>query len=285
MRANRVSWAGVAAAGVMMALGIAPEAAMAQGQADPVIGASRSVYGGETYEFQCLMGGVTNSGQMLGYEDVASAIKARSTVAWFDLSGGLGTGTSGPAHTMEEPCDFGYTTDATLAPGGNGMFVGVGGRGAMMPSVLRLHSPQSETYTAAAADFFRSIGHVTNSVTLTQVIRTDLEGDGVEEVILTVQDDADGIPSTIDAGDHAAILLRRVVNGAVQTIVVDGEFHEQRQDFAAPVTYEVFAIADLNGDGVMEIISSVDYYEGSSFAAFEVVGNGARLAMTCGCGA
>lgn len=285
MRVNRVGWTAAAVFGGALALGGTTGVAQAQSQLDPVIGASLSSFGDETYVFQCLMGAVTNTGQMLGYEEVAAAIKSRSTVAWFDLSGGLGTGTSGPAHPMEAPCDFGYTTDATLAADADGAFVGVAGRGAMIPSVLRLHSPQSQTYTAAAADYFRSIGHVTNSVTLTQVIRTDLEGDGVEEVILTVQDDADGIPSTIDAGDHAAILLRRVVNGAVETIVVDGEFYEERQDFAAPVTYEVFAVADLNGDGTMEIVATVDYYEGSSFAVFEVVGSGARLAMACGCGA
>ena len=285
MRVNRVGWTATAVIGGVLALGGTTGAALAQSQLEPVIGASRTVYGNDLFEFQCLMGAVTNAGQMLGYEDVATAIKSRSTIAWFDLSGGLGTGTSGPAHPMDVPCDFGYTTEATLTVDADGAFVGVAGRGGSMPSVLRLHSPQSQTYTAAAADYFRSIGHVTNAVTLTQVIRTDLEGDGVEEVILTVQDDADGIPSTVDAGDHAAILLRRVVNGAVETIVVDGEFYEERQDFAAPATYEVFAIADLNGDGTMEIVSRVDYYEGSSFAAFEVIGNGARLAMTCGCGA
>ena len=56
------------------------------------------------------------------------------------------------------------------------------------------------------------------------------------------------------------------------------------QEFAAPLEFAVVAIADLNGDGVAEIIATADYYEGNSFAAYSVTGNAPQIVLTCGCG-
>jgi hypothetical protein len=44
-------------------------------------------------------------------------------------------------------------------------------------------------------------------------------------------------------------------------------------------------MADLNGDGRMEVIVQTDYYEGGSTAAYELSGTGAlESVMAAGCG-
>lgn len=275
-------WAGVAAL-VLGTAGVGT--AYAQQPLSPVIAASRSEGGPEAFVFQCLMGATNARGAFIGYEAAGPQIQTYSEVRWFNLEGEHGTGPSQSAVPMEEPCDWAYITGAVLPTDEPGDYVGVAGGGPVLPNVLRLHSPSSQTYRTAAADYFRSIGHYTKAVTLTQVIRTDLNGDGVEEVLITVRDDADGIPTTVDAGDHSAILLRRVVNGGVETVLVDGEFYSAHEDFGAPTTYNIMAIADLNGDGLMEIVATADYYEGSSFVAYSMRGGVPTQVLTCGCGA
>jgi hypothetical protein len=51
-----------------------------------------------------------------------------------------------------------------------------------------------------------------------------------------------------------------------------------------PSDNHISAIADLNGDGVMEIIARGGYYEGSGATVFEVKGNKATMVLDCFCG-
>ena len=50
--------------------------------------------------------------------------------------------------------------------------------------------------------------------------------------------------------------------------------------------HNVAAVADLNGDGKMEIILNSTFWEGASLQAFEWVNNdeGPVEVLTCGCG-
>ena len=41
-------------------------------------------------------------------------------------------------------------------------------------------------------------------------------------------------------------------------------------DFGAPSEYEVSAIADLNGDGKMELVIYCQYYEGNWVETYEI---------------
>ncbi|MEZ5666704.1 MAG: hypothetical protein R3F55_04570 [Alphaproteobacteria bacterium] len=267
-----------------LAIGAAAAPALAQDSLLPLVGASRHSEGAETYVFQCLLGGVDGRGGFVGYEEAAPRMQASAPIRWVDLAGVEGTGTSNPPVPMDIPCEYAYVSDAGPAPAGIGGYVGVPGDWNPLPAALALHSPQSQTYSAAALDYFASIAHPTTQATLTQVIRTDLEGDGVDEVLITVKDDSDGWPTTIHPGDHSAILLRRLRGGTVETVVVDGEFYDAYYEFAAPTEFEVLAVADLNGDGVAEIFARADYYEGSSFTVYQLVGGQPVLALSCGCG-
>jgi hypothetical protein len=47
--------------------------------------------------------------------------------------------------------------------------------------------------------------------------------------------------------------------------------------------YHLSAIADLNGDGCMEIVLYSAYYEGSSSDIFEINGMKAHAVLVCGC--
>ncbi len=85
-------------------------------------------------------------------------------------------------------------------------------------------------------------------------------------------------------GDYSFVLLRKIVNKKVQNILVWGEFITKNEDLPPPNTYEITGIADLNGDGKMEIVANSAYYEGASQTIFEIQGNKPVAVLEIGCG-
>jgi len=56
--------------------------------------------------------------------------------------------------------------------------------------------------------------------------------------------------------------LRRVIRGKVQTQVVAGEVYPQPDESVSPNVYKISAVLDPNGDGKLEVIVQLFYYEG-----------------------
>lgn len=122
-------------------------------------------------------------------------------------------------------------------------------------------------------------------VNLKQVIRTDLEGDGVDEVVVvasTMPDD----PIDTAAGDYTIVYLRKILDGEVETALLGIHVVDETGPFSW-VQLAVAAIADLNGDGRMEIVLNGNVWEGAFLQAFEWVDNDLGLleVLSCGCGA
>ena len=113
-----------------------------------------------------------------------------------------------------------------------------------------------------------------------QLIRFDAEGDGVHEV-LVVAEETEILPEASDV--YSVMFLRRLVDGDVETTVV-GSSVIPPEDTGFPAALRVGAIADLSGDGVMEIVLSAVAWEGGSIEVHELTSDGIerRLAGACG---
>lgn len=122
-------------------------------------------------------------------------------------------------------------------------------------------------------------------INLTQVIRTDLEGDGVDEVIVAATSMPDDPLDTAE-GDYSIVYLRKLVDGDVQTAIL-GRFVAEEPGPFFWVRYEVSAVADLNGDGKMEIVIGGPVWEGSFLGVYEYQNDdlGPVEVLSCGCGA
>ncbi|MEP7037653.1 MAG: hypothetical protein ABI891_04870, partial [Acidobacteriota bacterium] len=116
-------------------------------------------------------------------------------------------------------------------------------------------------------------GIITKNIKITQAFRVDLEGDGREEVLLTATSYVKNITSHAEKGDYSLIVLRKLVGKTVKNIILTGEFVTKRITFGAPGKYELSAIADLNGDGRMEIVVYGKYYEGDWVETYETTNN------------
>jgi hypothetical protein len=125
-------------------------------------------------------------------------------------------------------------------------------------------------------DFLKAHGIADPKVRITRILRIDLEGDGEEEVLISAtnyfsEDKSDYSPAApfpeapIHApqrGSYSIVILRRVVDGNVQTKLVAGEVYAKPDESVAPNVYDLAAVLDLNGDGKLEVIVHSFYYEG-----------------------
>jgi hypothetical protein len=151
-------------------------------------------------------------------------------------------------------------------------------------AVTRLATDQA-VYRTAVADALKAQGLANPNVRIVQLVRTDLEGDGRDEVVI-VAERGNKLEPQIEAGDYSLVLLRRLdASGAVQTITLAQEVYLEGSEFAAPSQYRIHAIADLDGDGTREILMGSRYYEGAGVTLLTISADGTPVPLLgCACG-
>ncbi len=107
--------------------------------------------------------------------------------------------------------------------------------------------------------------------------RTDLEGDGTEEIILTATALQEESLHMVAPGEYALAALLR----GDSAILLVGDFYTA-EEMAFPSAYAISAVLDLNGDGKMEVVVHDRHWEGDLLLVYEINGNGARRVLdTC----
>jgi len=182
--------------------------------------------------------------------------------------------------------DVGIThPDDRLAP----TPVAVSGVAEPRPRAVVLLDPQAEVYRTAAAAVLADLGIEDADPDVVQVVRSDLEGDGIDEVLVAVQRLSD--PETLFAadGDYSVVFVRRVVGGEVKTsVLAQSNAPDPQLPDQTPFVdvLRISALADLNGDGRMEVVLDGSYYEGSSTVVYEAEPDGRLVeVLRAGCGA
>jgi hypothetical protein len=120
-----------------------------------------------------------------------------------------------------------------------------------------------------------------------QVLSVDLEGDGIDEILINASNlDFEHMEAYCAKGTYSIIILLRNIDGNMKHIVLrqsaypeDGEL-----DGNISVAYSLSSILDLNGDGIMEVIVGDRYYEGHGFGVFEIRGDEAAEVLSNGWG-
>jgi hypothetical protein len=151
------------------------------------------------------------------------------------------------------------------------------------PHPVTLLAAVPDEHVDAVAQFLSNRGIDDADPNIEQVVVTDIEGDGVAEVLIVVNrlpPDLFGGP-----GDYSAVLLRKQIEGEWQTAVL--EFDEPEDESPYILMHVVAALADLNNDARMEIVIDAFYYEGAGTVAYEYVNDdlGPQEAIGGGCGA
>lgn len=134
-----------------------------------------------------------------------------------------------------------------------------------------------------------------SQVNLLGVVRADLDGDGTQEVVIEAAHFAGhrGLyPPPVGApGDYSLLLLRQVVRGRVVTTALGAHVAPQTpwspgSDLPMPMAtlFRLAGVADLNGDGRMELVTFGSYYEGYALAVQEWTPGGWKVRLEGGCG-
>lgn len=153
----------------------------------------------------------------------------------------------------------------------------------LQPYLYDDDDPDDGTYAAFAADLLSSRGLDVDDPVVKQLVRTDLEGDGVNEVLVVAEEVTPGL--LLQPGDYSILFMRKVVEGEVQTAVLEETIvMDEADQFLG--AHSVGTVADLNGDAKMEIVSNSAFFEGFGVAVWEYIDDdlGATLRLERGCG-
>jgi hypothetical protein len=217
--------------------------------------------------------GASENGKWIKAEQAAKSIRRKTTYQVYSLTKQIGQITTGKPKPVEEPCP-----DTLMVSRSSKLKEGVIGLAAAWNALPRkpvIADATQPVYMEAVRDFLKSRGIADPKAGITQILRIDLDGDGEEEVLISAtnyftedKSDHSAAPfpeAPIDSprpGSYSIVILRRVVDGKVQTQLVAGEVYPKSDESAPPNVYQVAAVLDLNGDGKLEVIVHSFYYEG-----------------------
>ncbi len=221
-----------------------------------------------------LLGGVING----KFVDAKTAFNQLGKDQKYDIYS-LETGQSATDLTLpiedapgeSDPCSDFYSVSGEREST-SGIAIGTNGNWDILPQAITKISLTDKTYLNIVSNILKSKGLPRAKARIEQAFRIDLEGDGVDEVILTASSFRGNMQPRAKAGDYSFVVVRKIVAGKVVTLMLGGDFVKKNIEFGAPSRFEVSAIADLNGDKQMEIIMFSEYYEGSGAWVTQIKG-------------
>ncbi len=199
-----------------------------------------------------------------------------------------GTAQGGAPFLVCEPAGgFGVETSPELPYDGFDGAVAIGVRAGwnVLPRAATVTSGDSGVYLAEVARLIEQNGIDPSLATVDTVARVDLEGDGVDEVVVT----ANRSPNWPEpaGGNYSLVFLRKLIEDEVHTAVLFSSYLPETPEDFFWVRARLAGFADLNGDAKLEIVLASEYYEGDGIEVFEYVNDdlGPVSVIGSGCGA
>ena len=139
-------------------------------------------------------------------------------------------------------------------------------------------------YIQAVTEWFQSRGARPGEIQITRILQADLEGDGVNEVLLSATYFKDASGHMTETGDYSVILMRKVFGNEVLTIPLIAEYYvSSTPELSYPQTYAPAEAIDLNQDGILEVVVDVSRWEGAGAIVFRVDGQNVREVLRAIC--
>jgi hypothetical protein len=281
MKSVRVAVVLTMVVGALLAIDVSEGRISGQAQA------AARVYSVVDTSYGFLLGG-TSGGNWITTDVMSNTVVGGEPYRVYSLKGYLGRATGSAAPSAGEPCEETRVVD--LRPSyENVNAIASGGPWAAMPRVPRSLSTRQPVYVKAAGDLLKARGIPTPRVKIEQVLQVDLEGDRVNEVLVSASyfagtDNNEPMPSA-EAGDYSIVFMRKLVDGKVETVVLAEDVQAQRIEFGAPFKFDIAGVLDLNGDGVLEVVLHDRYYEGIGSDVLQIKGTQYEVVLSAGCGA
>ena len=218
--------------------------------------------------------GASEKGNWVKADKAAKSVGKKTTYQVYGLTKQVGQITAGKPKSVEEPCPDTLTVSLSSKPKDG--VIGLAATWNALPRKPIIADTTQSVYVDAVRDFLKSHGINDPKVRITRILRVDLEGDGEAEVLISATNYFTGDKSNVhpaapfseapihapQGGSYSIVILRRVIEGNVQTKLVAGEVYAKPDESVAPNVYNLAAVLDLNGDGKLEVIVHSFYYEG-----------------------
>jgi len=173
-----------------------------------------------------------------------------------------------------EPPGYGYPAVALPTPSW-----------ALKPRPVAVSASGPDTYETLGQEAFAGDPVDATLGAVEQLVVTDLDGDGDDEA-LVIFEYIQSVDDPGTRGDMASLLLVDAVTRGASTVqqnFVDADLDPD--DFPAIERYRILDVADLNGDGRMEVVVHAWYYEGASVVIYTYDGAELSVVLANGCGA
>jgi hypothetical protein len=159
----------------------------------------------------------------------------------------------------------------------------IGGTWKALPRIPQEIPTSNDSYRQAIGKLLQENGIPASEIMLTRILKIDLEGDGVDEVIISANRFAEKTGHDVTAGDYSLVVLRKVSGNTVLTLPLVATYYLKAQKLAYPNQYTLATVLDLNGDGKMEIGVEITGWEKVGTLGYEVEGNAVKniLSMRC----
>ncbi len=220
-------------------------------------------------KFRGLMGGVQN-GKWVAPVKVAASMKPETEFILVGRNGVEEGGVSSAKKGEPEDVCENFTRMEFDLEQDHGVGIGSSATWNPMPRMPKAIALNNATYRAVAKNFLIKKGIARPVVSINEAYRIDLDGDGTEEVVLSATYYKKGLSSSAAVGDYSFVMVRKAVGKVVTDHMLVGDFILRTVTFGAPTENHISAIADLNGDGKMEIVLYGFYYEGAFASAYEM---------------
>ena len=232
---------------------------------------------------ELLLGG-SKSGDWIDVLAIEPQIKGGEVYRIYSMFDCIGRGIGGSVE-LSEPC--GSETIHINAPVElTSEYIAIGGNWSALPRVPKVQSNYADVYRNIVSEVLAENQLPDAPVRIVKNYRIDLEGDGVEEVFLK----AEYLPELgfyCKKGTYSFILYRRIIDGKVENRILAGNFYkEDTVEFGdeCPCSHNISLFADLNGDGLIEVILGYSYYEGFGYHVYEFKGRQPKKVLENGMG-
>jgi hypothetical protein len=214
-----------------------------------------------------LLGGVEN-GKWLDAKTTFGKLKGDEKYSLFRFTTGKkGLFSLGEIKDGSGACPENYFVQPELTVSAN-LAIGTNADWMIVPRQPKSASLTDASYKKAVATVLRLRG-LKSPVKIKKAYRIDLDGDGREEVILVAHYFAEDASQNAKVGNYSFVLIQKRASGKTQNLLVGGTFLRKKDDYYEG-EYFLSGIADLNGDGKMELLVDVSGYEENWTKVYEM---------------
>lgn len=246
-----------------------------EGTFSPVLYAARN---GSAF---LLVGGIKEDRGWLSGADASAYVNSEANYDFFSPSASTQAG--GGAFEFSPTCRNYFMRPSAVLPD---RMVGVASAWISEKRVTRELSTDDPSYIQAVHEWFKSQGNSPTEIHITRILQVDIEGDGINEVLLSAAYFKDVSGHMTETDDYSVVLMRKVIGDQVRTIPLVQDYYVSSVpavELSYPKTYTLVDALDLNHDGTLEVIVEVSRWEGGGAIVYRVDGQNVREVMRAIC--